>query len=445
MDRSVFPILKDEYVLIRQHGNSMIYPLYSPHDMSYSSPEYSYMTMNKTAAELLTLCDGDHAVDDIISIMKEKYHESEEVVSAFVSDFFNDSYAKGYITISSKHIKNTIRVYGDFCIISPINACFEITKRCPLRCMHCYNSSGYAQTTEVTIDEIRMILDILSKLGVQKLMITGGEPTQRIDFLDIIEYAAKRFVAISVGCNGYLITESLVKALSAYKNKVVFQISIDGMEKNHNYIRGVNDSFKRASDAICLLRRNSIPVTVATTLNSDNFGDMEKVAEHVHALGALQLSFAITTSQGRARENGIANSVDVNTLVERAIILKHHYMNKGLYVFIEDDTLHRISSEQNVRCGAGVSHITVRENGDVSPCLCFFYSYGNLLSDSIYEIFSPKNAELFSHIPVPSKALCGNCDELDNCNQCHGRAYDSKKENCEWRKQFYNAIKGTIK
>ena len=52
-------------------------------------------------------------------------------------------------------------------------------------------------------EEVFTVLDKLKNIGVQRIMLTGGEPTMRTDFVQILSYAAENFVAISVGSNGY--------------------------------------------------------------------------------------------------------------------------------------------------------------------------------------------------------------------------------------------------
>lgn len=440
INKELYPILAKDYALVRQYGDSIVYPLNSGGGSQYSSPEYQYVTINRTAAEILSLCDGNHTIAEIVSVLCSQYCEKSSDVYNLVLNFLHESLEQGHILFQTCKGDYAPKIYGDFKMITPINACIEITKQCPLRCRHCYNESGTIRTKEMTLSEVKSVLEILSNLGVQKLMITGGEPTYRTDFIEIVEYACSRFIAVSIASNGYLITEDLAHSLSKFRNKVVVQISIDGIEEHHNKIRCVHDSYKKAMAAIKFLRNYGIAVTVATTLNAENFSDMEEVADAVHKVGALQLSFAITTNQGRARNNQLAYGIDLELLVNRAIALKNEYLSKGLFVLIEDDTLMKINATHSDYCGAGASQIAIRENGDVAPCLCFFYTYGNLLRDDINSIFNPQKVARFRSLPSPSLEYCGDCAELENCQHCPARAYDSKMENCKWKKAFYDIM-----
>jgi MoaA/NifB/PqqE/SkfB family radical SAM enzyme len=436
----LYPTLANNYALVRQHGNSIIFPLGSENEGQYLTPQYEYVTLNRAAAEILSFCDGNHTIAEIILNLCSIYSENSCDISNFVQDFLQESIEKGHVLLHTRKPNYVPKIFGNFSMITPINACLEITKQCPLRCRHCYNESGIARTQEMCLSEIKVVLDKLSNLGVQKLMITGGEPTSRPDFIDIVEYASSRFVGVSIASNGYLITRELARALSRYKNKIVVQISIDGTEEHHNKIRCIHDSYEKALAAIKYMSEFNIPVIAANTLNAENFADMEEVAATVHKAGALQLTFGLTASQGRARKTHLSQRIDAEQFVNRALALKHKYMNHGLFVSIDDDTMSKIASTHSSYCGAGVSQITIRENGDVSPCVCFFYVYGNILRDDIASIFDPKKVSRFSSLPSPSLEYCGDCEELENCSNCPAHAFDSPKETCKWRENFYNVM-----
>src|SRR5690606_33362976 len=84
---------------------------------------------------------------------------------------------KNYLSLSEEMVPDfTVRVYGNYEMVSPLRAVFELTKRCPLNCLHCFNDSGIVDKPEVSTEEAKKIIDKLSLLGIQKIMLTGGEP-----------------------------------------------------------------------------------------------------------------------------------------------------------------------------------------------------------------------------------------------------------------------------
>src|SRR5688572_32017232 len=86
----------------------------------------------------------------------------------------------------------------------PVNGTIEISNRCPLECVHCYNNlpmnDAVARKRELTTEEHYRLLDELAELGWLWLLFTGGEIFARHDFLDIYRYAKKRgFLVTQIG------------------------------------------------------------------------------------------------------------------------------------------------------------------------------------------------------------------------------------------------------
>ena len=65
----------------------------------------------------------------------------------------------------------------DFFGVSPLmSTSIRLTKRCNLRCKHCYANGGENCEQELTLDDIKSILDQLSAMSVSEVFFTGGEP-----------------------------------------------------------------------------------------------------------------------------------------------------------------------------------------------------------------------------------------------------------------------------
>ena len=85
----------------------------------------------------------------------------------------------------------------------------SITDVCNFRCTYClpdgYKPSGVTNKGFLTVDEIRRVTRAFASLGTEKVRLTGGEPSLRRDFTDIIaavrENDAIRQIAVTT--NGY--------------------------------------------------------------------------------------------------------------------------------------------------------------------------------------------------------------------------------------------------
>ena len=99
----------------------------------------------------------------------------------------------------------------------PMQVSIEVTRRCPLECLHCYNNLPMgdmeAKQREMTKEEHFKMLDELVDMGCFWLLYTGGEIFARKDFLEIYTYAKKKGFLITLFTNGTIINEQIADYL----------------------------------------------------------------------------------------------------------------------------------------------------------------------------------------------------------------------------------------
>ncbi len=437
----MYPVLKRKYNLLKQYGSSVIYPLIADEESLLASNEYKYEKINKTASEIFELCDGTNSIDNIANILSKRYNEQYEKAKSLVYNFINESVKKDYLYISDECKAEEIYVTGNYETIFPFNVQFEVTKACPLKCAHCFNNSGEIRNKELTTDEICIVMDKLHDMGVKKIMLTGGEISTRSDFIKIVEMASERFLGISVATNGYFIDDNKAKELAKFKSKIVVQVSIDGTLENHNTIRGVDDSFQKATAAIKSMSENGIFVIVASTFNELNFEDMEDITKLAKDLGAKQISYAMTCGIGRAKDNeNIIGSLDPKLIIKKGKELHDKYSDSTFFVN-NDEVDDEVRINKIKSCGRGCSQICVRENGDVAPCIQFNLRYGNLKDQSINEIFHHERITPIINFKEPDISTCKDCEEARDCGGCVALAWDIPESICKWKRENPEIVK----
>lgn len=138
-----------------------------------------------------------------------------------------------------------------------------LTNSCNQRCHHCYMHAGDAEVNELTTEEIQCILYEFSKSGGELVTFTGGEPTLRNDFKEIVHAAKKAGLNVCVLSNGLLWTQELVDNVKDHIDEV--QISVDGFDaESYKTVRGVN-TFSNALEAVDKLLKANVRVIVAIT------------------------------------------------------------------------------------------------------------------------------------------------------------------------------------
>ena len=170
----------------------------------------------------------------------------------------------------------------------PVNGTIEISNRCPLECVHCYNNLPMgdvsARKRELTTEEHYRLLDELAELGCLWLLFTGGEIFARHDFLDIYRHARKRGFLITLFTNGTLITERIADELAALRPFSI-EITLYGRTKaTYESLTGIPGSFEKCIRGIQLLLERKLPLklkTVALTINKHEIQSMKRFAEEL--------------------------------------------------------------------------------------------------------------------------------------------------------------------
>src|SRR5512139_3132120 len=78
----------------------------------------------------------------------------------------------------------------------------EITSRCNLACLHCFNRSGAGSTQELSLADSVYLFDQMQTWGNTEVRISGGEPTLHPDFPAIVDATVKRGLRVSLNTNG---------------------------------------------------------------------------------------------------------------------------------------------------------------------------------------------------------------------------------------------------
>jgi len=127
---------------------------------------------------------------------------------------------------------------------------FAITRKCPLRCEHCFEWDNLNQKETFTKDELMKIVALYQKQGVNQIQFSGGEPLVRIkDLVDVISFA-KNNCECYVITSGFNLTKENARLLKNAGCKGMI-ISIDHyIPELHNKFRNHPDIFYKAVDGV---------------------------------------------------------------------------------------------------------------------------------------------------------------------------------------------------
>lgn len=300
----------------------------------------------------------------------------------------------------------------------PLGGGIELTFRCNVRCAHCYIDHTDLQK-ELTYDEICGILDQLADEGCLWLLITGGEPMVRKDFVDIYTYAKKKGMLITLFTNGTLIDKDMADFLKDWRPFSIEITLYGATEETYEKVTGTKGSFKKCMDGINNLLERNISLKLKTmimTLNKHELYDMKKYAE------GLGLEFRYDPVLNPML-NGFNKPAEVAITPEEVVELDVNDPKRmdSWQEFCEKFWGPPSNSDYLYNCGAGLSSFHIDPYGKMSICILSREPGYDLRKGSFKEGWY----ELFPQIRAQKRQKnypCSTCEKISLCGQCPGWA-----------------------
>lgn len=171
----------------------------------------------------------------------------------------------------------------------------QITTACNLKCKHCYIAG---KPVELPFDTINKVLKEFEELQGLRLLISGGEPILHSEFERLNSILPKFFFRRILFTNGILLTDDMLERLNVEE----LQISIDGLEKGHDSLRG-KGTFKKTMKALELALQKGFDVSVATMIHRNNLDEFEEMETLFKSMGVKEWNVDIPCVTGRLKEN----------------------------------------------------------------------------------------------------------------------------------------------
>lgn len=253
----------------------------------------------------------------------------------------------------------------------PYIATWEITRRCNLNCIHCYNNSSPYGYYGLRTKDCYKIIDNLEDSGITTLIITGGEPILRKDIEDISFYARNKFKELILQTNGKdikTVSDKFLNIFDEIEISIYGDATIDKIVKRTNYT-GLPESFEK-------IKKAEAKFSISTVLMSLNKNQMEFLAELGMNADAIGMRIQDFIPVGRG-------TLDLYVSPKESERIKNLVKKKyGNFVTISSD----------YECGGGEKFIEIDLRGNVSPC-AFINSNENILEKSLYEMVN--NSPIF--------------------------------------------------
>ena len=334
---------------------------------------------------------------------------------------------------------------------------WECTTRCNLHCRHCGSDCTAASNDkDMPLDDFLRAFDTIPKSELPQnftVVLTGGEPLLRPDLSEIGHALRRRGVGWSMVSNGYLYDRAMHARLMD-SGLGALTISLDGLEAEHDWMRGHKGSFQRTLDAIAIAAaERHFNFDVVTCVNQRNLPQLQAIYDLLASLGVQRWRIFTIIPIGRALghpELHLTNPQFVQLMefikAKREATtqeIKHSNNQATMEVtFSREGYLGRY--ERRVRqtpyfCHAGINIASVLIDGTICACPNIdrkAFAQGNIYTHNLWQVWQD-GFHLFRDRSWARRGMCKDCKAFNNClgNGMHNWHGDCQEViNCHYHK-----------
>jgi len=254
-------------------------------------------------------------------------------------------------------------------INNPLWLLAEVTYKCPLHCVFCYNPVDYTQYgPELSTEEWLRVLREGREIGCTQLGFSGGEPLMRDDLEIMVAEARKLGYYSNLITSGVGLTE---KRISAFKQGGLdhIQLSFQDSTREINDFISSTKTFELKSKVAKLIKQHEYPMVLNVVLHRMNIDHIQQILEMAEAMGAEYLELANTQYYAWALVNR-DQLLPSREQLERAEEITNQFRARigdrmKIYFVVPDYYATRPKACMN---GWGSVFLTIQSDGTVLPC-----------------------------------------------------------------------------
>ena len=334
-------------------------------------------------------------------------------------------------------------------------AVWEITLKCNLACSHCGSRAGDKRNDELSTSEAFDLIEQMADLGIKEVTLIGGEAYLRPDWLMIASEIKRQGMKVTMTTGGYGISRGTAKRMAQAGISAV-SVSIDGLEQEHNAIRGKPDSWSQCFKTLSQFNDLGIHTGVNTTITRKSAKNLPLLYDKLIAVGVKNWRIQLAVPMGNAADNnemliqpyelldlypllGLlslkgrqdnliiqpGNNVGYFGPYER--LLRGTFMNESQYSFYTG-------------CVAGHNALGIEADGKVKGCPSLpteEYTGGNIRDRSLRDIYENAPELNFNSLEMDDASVAhlrGNCKGCKYAKLC--------RAGCNWTAHVFFGKRG---
>ena len=323
----------------------------------------------------------------------------------------------------------------------PTTVSVYLTRRCNLSCRYCFYDAGRSGEKELDTGQALQLLDQIAALGVKRVNFMGGEPLLREDLFLLAGRARERGLEVNLITNGTLITPDVARKIK--EHFPLLQVSLDGLEAEHDFVRGAG-GFDRALQGIKNLLDEEIPFAVSCIISRINRERVGEFMEFLISLGVPYFHCVNLQAHGRGachQDMTLSFGRYIETLFQ---LYKKYHGPIAINQFAQ--LLNIKPGVRKDNCGAGELMVEIDADGKVYPCYKFMsppYAAGDVRCSGLAEIY--RDSPVLRRLGRATIEITPDCLLCDVRYFCGGgclaeRLQGNDKNQCEEKKTFWHWV-----
>jgi radical SAM protein with 4Fe4S-binding SPASM domain len=384
-------------------------------------------TLDPEQDALLRMCDGQMTLPEIL----QDYDPASQRVSLHFLEYLQRIGAVSFTM--DKSPRDFLKLVPDPQLQS---VHFELTSRCNMRCLHCYQDSYLRKSKNLTLEEIRALACEMRKLQVEKVGVSGGEPFARPDLFNIIDILEENEIAISsILTNGLFLSEEVIEKLLSCRGRFSLFVSLDGMRPGTMKLRGFSSDkqkpvFERLVRNIRVTTNAGIPIMINTVVTRDNVDDLCQMYDWLRDIGVLGWRVALPKLAGAFRKHRRTFAISRDRvfkayfkIIQRHLAAENPTSNRFR---LQIEHFFRLEVFENLELLTPDAFVCdyegkrqsccIKPNGDVTPCPLYIdLAVGNVRQQSLESIWYSKTMREVKDIRVCDVEGCRPCSLSSLC------------------------------
>lgn len=294
---------------------------------------------------------------------------------------------------------------------------WHITQECDLNCLHCYDRSARSRVLLADglkiLDQMRAFC--LSHYVRGQVSFSGGNPLLHPDFMALYQAAAERGLATALLANPTTFRQ--LSEIVAIQMLAYFQVSLEGLEKHNDRIRGAGH-FQRTLEFLNILAELNVPSEVMLTLTRENLDQVLPLGELLrNRTGSL--AFNRLALFGKGADLALPEKEDYAAFLSEylaampdnpVLALKDSLFNCAL----EREDQELFDGCAGYGCGAAFNFLALLPDGEVHACRKLPSAIGSVSTESLSEIYHSQTAADYRE----GSAACQGCTLRAVCRGC---------------------------